>query len=48
MCVHAEKQRAIDFLPIAVKANGLTDGEYMPDVPNATRCAETFGSGTSV
>ena len=32
MRVHAEKQRAIDLLLLAVQANSLTDGENMPFV----------------
>ena len=30
MRIHAEKQRAIDFLLLPVQANGLTDGQNMP------------------
>ena len=38
MRVHAEKQRAIDLLLLAVQANGLTDGEDMPFVESLFEC----------
>jgi hypothetical protein len=38
MRVHAEKQRAIDLLPLPGQTNGLTDGEDMPFIESPIKC----------
>jgi hypothetical protein len=57
MRIHAEKQRAIDLLPFPVQANGqdmpfierlFECGTRCPEVPKATRCSGTDGSGVFV
>ena len=42
MCVHTEKQRAINLLLPAVQANGLADGENMPFIESLLECGTTM------
>jgi hypothetical protein len=42
VCVHAEKERAIDLLLLPIQTNGLTDGEYMPLVEGGVECGTTM------
>jgi hypothetical protein len=39
---YAEKQRALDLLPLPVQANGLTDGEDMPFIEGLLECGTTM------